>query len=57
MRDFFDVCKLKGLTVAGSINTRCNIKNLMLREDIVKATKLKQFFIYPINTIDEAISH
>lgn len=54
---FFDVCKLKGLTGnQGVLIPAINIKNLMLREDIVKAAKLKQFFIYPINTIDEAIS-
>lgn len=54
---FFDVCKLKGLTgKQGVLIPAVNIKNLMLREDIIEATKLKKFSIYPINTIDEAIS-
>jgi lon-related putative ATP-dependent protease len=54
---YFDVCKLKGLTGnQGVIIPEVNKKNLMLREDIVQAAKEKQFFIYPINTVHEAIS-
>lgn len=53
---FFDVCKAKGLTgQQGVIIPRVNIKNLMLREDIVEAAKHKQFAIYPIDTVDEAV--
>jgi len=55
---FFDVCKAKGLSGhQGVIIPAVNIKNLMLREDIVEAAKNKQFFIYPINTLEEAITH
>ncbi len=53
---FFDVCKEKGFTgKQGVIIPAVNKNNLMLREDIVAAVKAKKFFIYPINTIDEAI--
>lgn len=54
---FFDVCKSKGLTgKQGVLIPAINIKNLMLREDIVAAAKSGKFFIYPIKTIDQAIS-
>ena len=54
---FFDICKLKGLTGSqGVIIPQANIKHLMLREDVVKAAKDNKFHIYPVNTIDEAIS-
>jgi lon-related putative ATP-dependent protease len=54
---FFDVCKSKGLDGnQGVLIPAVNIKNLMLREDIVAAAKARKFFIYPITTIDEAIS-
>jgi predicted ATP-dependent protease len=54
---FFDICKAKGLTgQQGVIIPKINKKNLMLREDIVKAAKLNQFSIYAIDHIDEAIA-
>ena len=54
---FYDICKAKGLTGnQGVLMPKVNKKNLMLREDIVNAVKNKQFFIYEITTIDEAIS-
>lgn len=54
---FFDVCKARGLSgKQGVIIPAVNIKNLMLREDVVDAARLKKFFIYPIETIDDAIS-
>ncbi len=54
---FFDICKEKGLTRnQGVLIPAMNVKNLMLREDVVLACKQKKFFIYPINTIDEAIT-
>lgn len=53
---FFDVCRAKGLTgKQGVIIPKVNVKNLMLREDIVRAAENKQFFIYTIDTIDEAV--
>jgi len=53
---FFEVCKVKGFTGdQGVIIPKVNAKNLMLREEIVKAAKQKQFFIYPIETVEDAV--
>jgi lon-related putative ATP-dependent protease len=53
---FFDVCKLKGLTGRqGVIIPTSNIKNLMLREDVVASVEAGQFHIYGVSTIDEGI--
>ena len=54
---FFDICHSRGLTgKQGVLIPAVNAKNLMLRDDIVKAAKDKKFFIYPIQTVDEAVS-
>lgn len=54
---FFDVCKLLGLTgEQGVIIPEGNVKNLMLREDVVDATSKGLFHIYPVRTIDEGIT-
>ncbi len=54
---FFDVCKVKGLTgKQGVIIPEQNVKNLMLREDVVEAVRQGQFHIYPVRTIDEGIT-
>ena len=53
---FFDVCKHHGLTGnQGVIMPRTNIKNLMLREDVVQAVEEGQFYIYAIDTVDDGI--
>lgn len=55
---FYDVCKLRGLTgIQGVLIPAVNVNNLMLREDVVEASKTGKFFIYPIKSIDEAITH
>lgn len=54
---FFDICKLKGLTgEQGVILPTANIAHLILRDDVVDAIENKQFVLYPVNTVDEAIS-
>jgi lon-related putative ATP-dependent protease len=54
---FYDICYARGLTgEQGVLLPVANLKNLMLREDIVEAAKSHKFFIYPIETIDQAIS-
>jgi len=54
---FFQVCKIKGLTgVQGVIIPQSNVKNLMLRSDIVAAVEEKQFHIYAISTADEGMA-
>ncbi len=53
---FFEICKAKGLNgKQGVIIPRVNVKNLMLKEEVVEAAKQKKFFIYPIDTVEEAI--
>lgn len=51
---FFDVCKTRGLTGdQGVIIPQKNVRNLMLREDIVEAVAHGKFHIYPVSTIDQ----
>jgi len=53
---FFDVCRAKGFSgKQGVIIPHTNIKNLMLRSDVVDAIKKGNFHIYPIETVDEGI--
>lgn len=53
---FFEVCKLKGLTgQQGVIIPESNVKNLMLREEVVQAVRDGQFHVYPVSTIDKGI--
>ena len=54
---FYDVCNAMGLTGdQGVMIPVRNLKNLMLREDIVEAVRKKKFHIYAVSTIDEGIS-
>ncbi|HZV46999.1 MAG TPA: hypothetical protein VFG06_06610 [Thermodesulfovibrionales bacterium] len=53
---FFDICKAKELTgQQGVMIPHQNIRNLMLREDVIKAVQDGQFHIYTVKTIDEGI--
>jgi len=53
---FFDICKHKGLNdKQGVIIPEKNVKNLMLRRDVVKAIEEGKFHIYPVSTIEEGI--
>ena len=53
---FFDVCKAKGLTGdQGVMIPVQNVKNLMLRQDVVEAVRQGKFHIYAVSTIDEGI--
>lgn len=53
---FFDICKARGLTgEQGVLIPESNVKDLMLREDVVEACDAGNFRIYPIRTVDEAI--
>ncbi|MCS7222473.1 MAG: ATP-binding protein [Anaerolineae bacterium] len=53
---FFDVCKARGLTgEQGVLIPAANVKNLMLRQDVVEAVAAGKFHIYPIETIDQGI--
>jgi predicted ATP-dependent protease len=53
---FFDLCKARGLTGdQGVIIPYSNIKNLMLRKDVVEAVEKRKFGIYPAKSIDQCI--
>ncbi len=53
---FFDVCKAKGLTgEQGVMIPTQNVKNLMLRKDVVEAVAAGKFNIYEVKTIDQGI--
>ena len=53
---FFDVCRRRGLTGAqGVVIPRANVRNLMLREDVVGAIRTGQFHVYAVSAIDEGI--
>ncbi|HKK64813.1 MAG TPA: ATP-binding protein [Clostridia bacterium] len=53
---FYDICKAIGLTgEQGVIIPQQNVKNLMLREDVVKAIEEGQFHIYPVSTVAEGM--
>jgi lon-related putative ATP-dependent protease len=53
---FYKVCKLKGFTgEQGVIIPKQNVKDLMLREEVVQAVKEGKFHIYPVSTIEEGI--
>ena len=52
----YDVCRLKGFTDGqGAMIPRANVRNLMLRADVVDAVKAGKFRIFAVSTIDEGI--
>ena len=54
---FYDICKQKSFTgEQGVIIPERNIPHLVLRDDVIDAIEKNQFFIYPIKTVDDAIS-
>ena len=53
---FFEVCKTKGLTgQQGVIIPQANVKNLMLKSEVINAVKKRQFSIYSVSNIREGI--
>lgn len=54
---FYAVCRLRGLTGGqGVIIPRGNLRNLMLKHDVVGAVRDGLFHIYPVETVDEAMT-
>jgi predicted ATP-dependent protease len=54
---FFDVCSLHGLTGRqGVVIPESNVKHMMLRADLIDAVSEGKFHLYPVSTIDEAIT-
>jgi len=53
---FFDVCNSRGLTgKQGVLIPHQNVKDLMLRPDVMDAVKKGKFHIYPVKVITEGI--
>ncbi|MFB3148902.1 MAG: AAA family ATPase [Thermodesulfobacteriota bacterium] len=53
---FFEVCKAKGITgEQGVIIPYQNVKNLMLKKEVVQAIKDKEFHIYPAESVNQVI--
>jgi predicted ATP-dependent protease len=53
---FYDVCRTKGLTGdQGVLMPASNLRNLMLRADVVKAVEEQKFHVYAVQSIDEGI--
>ncbi|MCL2577407.1 MAG: AAA family ATPase [Defluviitaleaceae bacterium] len=51
---FFDLCKKRGLTgEQGVIIPTRNIRDLVLKDEVIEAVKAGKFHIYPIEYIDE----
>jgi lon-related putative ATP-dependent protease len=53
---FYDVCRAQGLTgEQGVMIPPSNVKNLMLREDVVDAVRQGQFHIWAVTSVDEGM--
>ena len=53
---FFDICKSRGLTgEQGVMIPSDNVRNLLLKDDVVEAVSQGQFHIYAVSTVDEGI--
>jgi predicted ATP-dependent protease len=53
---FFRMCRTRGLTGRqGVLMPRTNMRNVVLRDDVVAAVRAGQFHIFAVSTIDEGI--
>jgi predicted ATP-dependent protease len=53
---FFAVCRNRGLTGdQGVVIPRTNVKNLMLKKDVVEAVRAGKFRVYAVTTASEAL--
>jgi len=53
---FYHVCKAFGLTgTQGVMIPHQNVKDLMLKNEVVQAVKQGKFHIYPVKTINQGI--
>ena len=53
---FFDICSARGLSGdQGVLIPESNIKNLMLRRDVLDAVRDGRFHVYAVSTIDQGI--
>ena len=53
---FFEVCKANDLTgTQGVMIPGANVKNLMLRKEVIDAVKKRKFHVYQVSTVEEGI--
>ncbi len=53
---FFDICRRLGPNPSqGVIIPAANIKNLMLRQDVIEAAKRGEFSVYAVESVDQAV--
>ena len=53
---YFEVCKARGLDGKhGVVIPQSNIRNLMLKQEVLDAVKAGKFHVYPVSTIEEGI--
>jgi len=53
---FFDLCKIRGLDGShGVVMPRKNVKNLMVKQEVVDAVKEGKFSIYAIDRMEEGL--
>jgi lon-related putative ATP-dependent protease len=53
---FFEVCQVKGLTgKQGVMIPSANLKNLMLKKEVIRAVQERKFHIYQVSTVEEGI--
>ena len=53
---FFEVCTAKGMTGRQRVMIpRANVKNLMLRREVIDAVKKRKFHVYQVSTVEEGI--
>ncbi|MDO8425968.1 MAG: ATP-binding protein [Deltaproteobacteria bacterium] len=53
---FFEVCMAKGLTgKQGVIIPKRNVRNLMLKKEVIEAVREGRFSVYPIEMVDEGM--
>lgn len=53
---FFDICNQRGLTGhQGVLIPSSNVKDLMLKKEVIEAVRNNQFYIYPVENIDQGI--
>ncbi|MCJ7596011.1 MAG: ATP-dependent protease, partial [Desulfobacterales bacterium] len=53
---FYDICKYKGLNGGqGVIIPTKNIRNLMLKQDVIDSVREGKFHVWPISTVEEGI--
>ena len=53
---FFEVCKANDLTgKQGVMIPQANVKNLMLRKEVIDAVKKRKFHVYQVSTVEEGI--